>query len=531
MRVDVEAMQRENAAQRAQIADLLATNRSLLATNSRLVAELAKLNERVAELLAVAQRKQRKTPEPKKPPPPPTLGPEAQAAFDARPQPPKLPEKTKEPKRSPQRTGRNAVPEHLESEEHRLRPTSCEHCGGAALDVVDEVREEKLHVVKEHQRRRVVWRTTCRCRSCGERTTPASLPAPYPRSKVTCDWLAWFIHQKFGLLSPLDRLRRDLSERGVPLAMGTLVSLVERAADLLAPIDGLHWKLLLSRSWMATDGTGIKVLVPGLPAAHDGYVELYRNAECAVFQYSATKASDDMATKLAAYRGTLTADAEHRFNVLYGTGNVIEAGCNAHGRRKFREAEAAQPALAAEGGAFLAAMYVAEEAAQRQGLAGAALLEHRQRYINPISIEFKTWLRAVAPTLLPSDLLGVAVGYYLRHWDALMRFIDDPAVPIDNSATEREFQNFAKLRLNMLFAGSTEGAHRACVLLGIVATCRALGVPVQAYLAWAFERLGTHRAHFGLPLEAMTPAAFKAAVLEADVRPVHGPPAASSRGG
>ncbi len=54
--------------------------------------------------------------------------------------------------------------------------------------------------------------------------------------------------------------------------------------------------------------------------------------------------------------------------------------------------------------------------------------------------------------------------------------------------TEREFQNVAKLRLNMLFVGSTEGAHRACVLLGIIATCRALAVPVQAYLTWAFVR-------------------------------------------
>jgi hypothetical protein len=82
-------------------------------------------------------------------------------------------------------------------------------------------------------------------------------------------------------------------------------------------------------------------------------------------------------------------------------------------------------------------------------------------------------------------------------------------VPIDNSPTEREFQNVAKLRLNMLFAGSTEGAHRACVLLGIIATCRALRVPAQAYLVWAFERLGTHRDLFSLPLEALTPAAFK----------------------
>ena len=63
-----------------------------------------------------------------------------------------------------------------------------------------------------------------------------------------------------------------------------------------------------------------------------------------------------------------------------------------------------------------------------------------------------------------------AVGYYQRHKKALFRFIDDANVPIDNSATEREFQNVAKLRLNVLFAGSTEGAHRACVLLGIVAT-------------------------------------------------------------
>lgn len=61
----------------------------------------------------------------------------------------------------------------------------------------------------------------------------------------------------------------------------------------------------------------------------------------------------------------------------------------------------------------------------------------------------------------------------------------------------------------MLFAGSTEGAHRACVLLGIVATCRAIGVPVQAYFAWAFDRLGTHRDVFGLELEQVTSAAFK----------------------
>ena len=63
----------------------------------------------------------------------------------------------------------------------------------------------------------------------------------------------------------------------------------------------------------------------------------------------------------------------------------------------------------------------------------------------------------------------------------------------------------------MLFAGSAEGAHRACVLLGIVSTCRTIGVPVQAYLAWPFDRLGTHRDLYGLDIADITPEAFKRA--------------------
>lgn len=500
--LEVAALRRENVALRAQLAQLLETNTALTAA-------VAKLNERVGELLAVAQRKHRKPTPVKAPEPPPVLEEEAKKAFETRPVPPPLEPKTKKKKPRPPPTGRKALPAHLPVEEHKLRPDACGHCGSRALDVADEVVEEKLHVVKEHQRRRVVRRTTCRCRDCGGRTTPRSLPAPYERSKVTCDWLAWLVTGKFSMLAPLDRLRRDLKDRDIPMAMSSLVSFIERAADLLDPIDGLHWQQLLAASWMATDGTGLKVLVDGLPAAHDGYIELYRNLDCAVFQYEADKASAHVTDKLKPFRGTLTADAEHRFNDVYASGAVLEAGCNAHGRRKFRDAEETQPALAAEGGAFIAAMYAQEARAHDAGLTGDALLAHRRRFIRPVADQLAQWVDAVAPTLLPSEPLMVAVRYYQNHKAALFRFIDDANVPIDNSATEREFQNVAKLRLNMLFAGSTEGAHRACVLLGIIATCRAIGVPVQAYLTWAFERLGTHRDVFGLPIEQLTPAAFK----------------------
>lgn len=138
---------------------------------------------------------------------------------------------------------------------------------------------------------------------------------------MTCEWLAWLVYSKFVLLTPLDRLRRDLNERGIPIAMSTLVSLIERVADLLAPIDGLHWRKLLSGTWMATDGTGPKVLIPQLPTAHNGYIELYRNQELALLQYEADKCIDSVVSKLAPFHGTLTADAEHRYNAVFESGD------------------------------------------------------------------------------------------------------------------------------------------------------------------------------------------------------------------
>lgn len=498
---DGEALQRERA--EAEIAMLRAQVAELLAT-------IATLSDRVTELLAAAQRKGRKPEPERKSAPPPTLAEQERRAFENRPVPPTKPATDKPQRKRPPPTGRKPIPQHLEAESHELRSTHCATCGGTKLDVVDTLVEEKLHVVKEHVRRRVVTRPTCRCRDCGTRTTARSLPSPYARSKMTCEFLAWLVHQKFAMLAPLDRIRRDLGERGVHIAMGSLVSFIERSADILAPVDGEHWKQLLAGNWMATDGTGLKVLVPGLPAAHNGYLELYRNDELAVFQYTADKGGDAVVKKLSRFCGTLTADAEHRMNGVYSD-RIIESGCNAHGRRKFEDAEATQPVLAREGGRFIGAMYGEEQAARVLGLRGDALLAHRQARIRPVADAFDAWRAAVEPSLLPSEPLAAAVRYYRNHRDALYRFIDEPNAPIDNSPTEREFQNVAKLRLNVLFAGSTEGAHRAATLLGIVATCRAIGVPAEAYLAWAFERLGTHREVFALRADELTPAAFKRA--------------------
>jgi transposase len=488
----------------------------LTAEVGRLADLVAQGNDRITELLAIAQRKKggsMRAAVDKAPEPPPSLDDDTKQAFKTRPTPPKLPKKKRPRKKKAKPTGRKPLPDHLEAEEHTATPEACGCCGSADLELVDEVVEVKLHVVKEHMRRRVVRRKTACCRDCGERTTARSLPAPFARSKATCEWLAWLVHQKFVMLAPLDRIRRDLAARGIKLAMSYLVTQIERAADLLGPVDGEHWKQLLAGTWMATDATGLKVLIPKLPGTHNGHLEVYRRDDLVVFQYEPHKGAEVLRDKLAPFSGILVADAEHRHNAVFEDGRVVEAGCNAHGRRKLRDAEAVQPVLAKEGGAFISAIYLTETEAQKRGLTGDKLRRWRKKKVPPLADKLKAWMDAVEPTLTPSDPLAVTIRYYRNHWEALFRFVDHPEIPIDNSASEREYQQVAKMRLNSLFAGSTEGAHRAATLLGIVATCRALEVDPLAYLGWAFTRLGTHRDVYGLSAAAITPAAYAKALV------------------
>ena len=486
----------ENAAQRVQIAELTAT--------------IAKLTDRVAELLAIAQQKKRPPPKPpREPSPPPDVPADAQQAFAERPLPPEEPPPPEKAAKRPSPTGRKPLPKHLPADETTVVPDVCAHCNGTDLAVIDEVVEEKLDV-RSHQRRRITRRKTCRCKACGLRTTGEAPPSPFQGSKVTCEWLAWLVVQKFQLVVPLDRVRRYLGVQGLALSMSFLVTQIEAAASLLEAIDGEHWKQLLAGSHLASDATGFKVQVPKV-GLHHGHIEVFHWHDVAVFQYEPEKGGETLASKLGKFRGTLQVDAESRHNGVFADGRVTEAGCNAHGRRKFKDAEGSQPVLAKEGGRFVSSWFDADEEGRREGHTGDALRTWRQQRIRPLVDDFRRWMDAVQPTLPPDDAVAKVIRYYRNHWEALTRFVDDPELPLDNSASEREFQFVAKLRLNSLFAGGTEGAHRAAVLLGIAATCRRAGVDLGAYLTWVFVRVGTHAHKYNLSAAELTPAAYRRA--------------------
>jgi hypothetical protein len=138
-------------------------------------------------------------------------------------------------------------------------------------------------------------------------------------------------------------------------------------------------------------------------------MEVYHWGDVVVFQYTPEKGGDTQAAKLASFVGTLLVDAESRYNRTAENPNIIEVNCLAHPRRKLRDAEVAQPVLAAEGGAFVSAMFEVEEDAKALGLTGDALLERRQTVTKPITEAFQAWMDAVEPTLV-EDELCIACG-------------------------------------------------------------------------------------------------------------------------
>ena len=407
--------------------------------------------------------------------------------------------------------GRRPPPPHLPTEVESHEVCACGLCGAGVLKR-DVLTSRMYTIIAEHVRCREIRRERVLCTNpeCNNPTTAPMPPMPCERALYDCNFIAWLVVMKFVLLVPLDRIRLLLLSQGVDLAMGSLVHLIERAANLADVVDGEHMKQLRRGAWMSFDGTGLKTLVPGQDKAWDGYLEVFVRDEITVFQFDLTKHADALKERIGEFTGILVCDAESR-NAA-GAAKATFANCNAHAVRKFEEAERVQPKLAAQGRRFLRALYDLEDEAESVGLTEDRLVAFRQRRSRRVLKRFRQWLEGVLRRPLPpSDPVAKVAKYYVKHWDDLTRFIDHADLPLDNNAAEREFQRHAKLRYASLFAGSPEGGHRWATLFGVVRTAQKCDVDVMSYLTWLFERRGTHRARFGMSAAELTPMAYRSA--------------------
>jgi len=88
--------------------------------------------------------------------------------------------------------------------------------------------------------------------------------------------------------------------------------------------------------------------------------------------------------------------------------------------------------------------------------------------------------------------MGREIRYPLNHWDTLIRFLEDPNLPLDNNMSERLLRVIALGRKNFLFVGNNGAGHNLAVLQSLVSSCQINGVDPQAYLTDVLIRIQTH---------------------------------------
>jgi hypothetical protein len=212
-----------------------------------------------------------------------------------------------------------------------------------------------------------------------------------------------------------------------------------------------------------------------------------------VFDFTLNRKRDGPEQFLAHYRGYLHADAFSGYDGLYlpdpctAAARIIEVACNAHALRKFYEARGSDALRSHQALAYYRQIYELER--QAKDFSDAQRLKMRQDLAVPILGQFRTWLEAQRPEVLPKSPMGEAIGYTMNNWEALRRYTEAGFLAIDNNVAEREMKRIAIGRKNWLTVGSPRGGATAAVLFSFTSTCQRLVVEPWTYLQDVLARL------------------------------------------
>jgi transposase len=397
-----------------------------------------------------------------------------------------------QPKRAP-------LPEHLPCEEIvHAAPDACPACGGSLRPLGEDVGEELEYVPASFRRVRHV-RPKLSCRSCETIVQAPPASSPIPKGKAGPGLLAHVLVSKYCDHLPLYRQSGIYAREGVDLERSTLADWVGRCSTLMEPLVEAVGRHALAGAVVHGDDTPVPVLAPGAGKTKTGRLWVYVRDErphgsktppAAFYRYSPDRKGEHPQQHLKSFRGVLQADGYAGFNELY-RGDIVEAACWAHARRKFFDVHAASASpIAEEALKRIGDLYHVED--QIRGKPPDERRAARKEKSTPILYALKSWFEARRNELSRKSELAKAIGYALSRWTALTRFTGDGRVEIDNNAAERAIRPLALGRKNYLFAGSDSGGRRAAAIYSLVETAKLNALDPEKYLRDVLARIADH---------------------------------------
>jgi transposase len=401
-----------------------------------------------------------------------------------------------------QKPARRALPEHLPREDNvQAAPCSCPACGGALRRIGEALTETLDYVPGRFTVIRHI-RAKLSCRTCD---TVVAAPAPdhaIARGRAGAGLLAHIVVSTYDDHLPLYRQAEIFAREGIGLETSTLSGWVGATAAALQPLVDALAAAVMASDTLYVDDTPVPVLAPGAGKTKTGRLWTYVRDErpyagkrppVALFRYSPDRKGEHPQAHLKDFRGTIHADGYAGFNELFASGNITEAACWAHVRRKFFDVHAASGSpIAKEALDRIAQLYRIEETIH--GLPPDHRRRERQQRSKPIAEALRAWAEETARKLSRKSELAAAFRYMRARWAALTRCFEDGRLALDNNPAERALRCVAIGRKNYLFAGSDAGGRRAAALYSLIESAKLNGTNPQHYLADVLARIADHPA-------------------------------------
>jgi transposase len=405
-------------------------------------------------------------------------------------------------KQSPKR---QALPAHLPRRDvhHEPEATDC-RCGKPMQRIGEDVAEKLdyqpgLFTVERHIRGKWV------CRCC-EVLVQAPVEAHViDKGLPTPGLLAQVLVAKYLDHLPLYRQEAIFARAGHAIARSTLAQWVGECGVQLQPLVDALAEELLRQGVLHADETPVAMLKPGHGKTHRAYLWSYCTTQfnpiqAVVFDFAETRGGQHVREFLGlpgsadkiGWQGSLVTDDFSGYKALFELG-VTEAGCMAHARRKFHELWANhQSTLGEQALKFFGELYAVER--EVAGLDSAGRMQARRRRSRPVADALHQWLRQQRQKVPDGSATARAIDYSLKRWTALVRYIDDGELPIDNNWVENRIRPIALGRQNWLFAGSLRAGKRAAAVMSLVQSAKLNGHDPYAYLKDVLTRLPTQPA-------------------------------------
>jgi transposase len=292
--------------------------------------------------------------------------------------------------------------------------------------------------------------------------------------------LAFIVTSKFAEYLPLYRLESLFSRQGFEISRATQAIWCGDVADVIEPLyERMADRVRLSHV-VTTDDTIFPMLRPGhtQPARMWVYTGDEANPHN-VFHFTLNRSREGPQEFLKDYTAVLLADAYGGYNGVVAGNRMTRAGCWAHARRKFIDAQETAPEMAREAVRLIDALFAVEQRAKE--LSAEERLRLRQSESQAVLVTLREKLLAWKEQLLPKHPMAEAVHYVLSQWAELNVFCSDGAVPLDNNVSEREMKRVVLNRKNSLFVGNPRGGRTAAILASFASTCRRHDVDPQLY--------------------------------------------------